>query len=463
MRQRSAVPGPPLRVILVGPKEYKHLKHNLELRRPLNQRICRRLAICKSYFVLILRSRYNSNRMLAILYRRNSIKWLARSNKKLQLCNNQNQLLGLNVLPRQIRIFPSSREYCVRESLTKLSPYTLSDTTSNTEKMIEILIFGAGAIGAFYGSRLAQNKNVNVSVVCRSNFKAVKAGGFSVTSPQFGDYKWVPTRTFPDAAEAVNAKVKWDYVVVSTKALPDVSDDSELLQGLVSPGTAIVLIQNGLGVEEPYLARFPDAVVLGAVTITSAAQPEHGHIKHNRWTRINSGPYPEDSGMATKKNDAFNELLVSAGIKDASSYSAKKMQLLRWHKIAINAAMNPSSVLSGGSDNQSMANDPDMQEHVLGVMNEVFDVAQKLFDQPFPKEFATPEQILRSTKKNSSGSKPSMQLDWADGKKMELEVILGAPIRIAKAKGLDMPRLQAMYALLKTAQRNREQSLKAKI
>lgn len=329
--------------------------------------------------------------------------------------------------------------------------------------MTEILIFGAGAIGAFYGSRLAQTENVNVSVVCRSNFNAVKAGGFSVTSPQFGDYKWTPTRTFPNAVEARKANIKWDYVVVSTKALPDVSDDSELLQGLISAGTAIVLIQNGLGVEEPYHARFPDAIVLGAVTITSAAQPEHGQIKHNRWTRINSGPYPGDSDEATRKNDAFNQLLMKAGIKDASSYSAEKMQLLRWHKVAINAAMNPSSVLSGGSDNASMALDPDMSEHVLGVMNEVFDVAQKMFGQPFPKGFASPQQILNSTKKNSSGSKPSMQLDWASGKKMELEVILGAPIRIAKAKGFDMPRLQAMYALLKTAQRNREQSLKAKI
>lgn len=330
-------------------------------------------------------------------------------------------------------------------------------------EMVEVLIFGAGAIGAFYGSRLAQIKGVSVSVVCRSNYKAVKADGFSVKSPQFGDYKWVPTRTFPNANEAQNARVKWDYVVVSTKALPDVSDDSELLQGLVDEETAVVLIQNGLGVEEPYHQRFGNAIILSAVTITSAAQPEHGLIQHNRWTRINSGPYPIDSPEAVKKNDLFNKLLVQSGIKDASAYSAEKMQLLRWHKIAINAAMNPSSVLSGGSDNYSMSQDPDMQEHLMGVMNEVFEVARKIFGQPFPKGFATPEQILNSTKKNSSGSKPSMQIDWAGGKKMELEVILGAPIKIAKAKGLEMPRLQAMYALLKTAQRNREQSPKAKI
>jgi len=327
----------------------------------------------------------------------------------------------------------------------------------------EILIFGAGAIGAFYGSRLALNKAVNVSVICRSNYNAVKSNGFSVASSQYGDYKWTPTRTFPKPAEAQKAGVTWDYVIVSTKALPDVSDDSELLQGLISKGTAIVLIQNGLGVEAPYAKRFPDAVVLSAVTICSAAQPNHGHIKHNRWTRINSGPYPTNSPEATKRNELFNQYLVDGGIKDASAYSAEKMQLLRWHKIAINAAMNPSSVLSGGSDNASMSHDPDMYEHLKGVMDEIFDVAPKITGKPFPKDFATAEQILRSTKKNPSGSKPSMQLDWAEGKKMELEVILGNPIRLAREKGFDMPRLQTMYALLKTAQRNREQDSKSKL
>jgi ketopantoate reductase len=39
---------------------------------------------------------------------------------------------------------------------------------------------------------------------------------------------------------------------------------------------------------------------------------------------------------------------------------------------------------------------------------------------------------------------------------MELEVILGNPVRIAKEKGLEMPRLQALYALLRKAQENRE-------
>lgn len=44
-----------------------------------------------------------------------------------------------------------------------------------------------------------------------------------------------------------------------------------------------------------------------------------------------------------------------------------------------------------------------------------------------------------------------MLLDWEAGRPMELEVILGNPVKIARAKGFEMPRLQSMYALLKVS------------
>lgn len=333
---------------------------------------------------------------------------------------------------------------------------------------VNILIVGAGAVGAFYASRLAQTSNVQVSVICRSNHAAVSTNGFSVTSPRYGSYNFTPRHTFANPKEAREADIKWDYIVVSTKALPDVSDDSVILEGLVKDGdknTAIVLIQNGLGVEEPYSTRFPAAIILSAVTIVSAAQTAPGIIQHNRWTRISIGPYLPSVGnsntstteeIAIKSNERFVNLLQQGGIKDAEAYSAQKLQLVRWHKIAINASMNPSAVLSGGSTNNSMANDPELYHHLKGVMDEVLTIAPKVLGRELPKEFATSEAILRSTLRNKSGSKPSMLLDWEAGRRMELEVILGNPIRIAREKGLEMPRLQSLYALLRMAQENRD-------
>ncbi|KAF2849713.1 2-dehydropantoate 2-reductase [Plenodomus tracheiphilus IPT5] len=333
-----------------------------------------------------------------------------------------------------------------------------------------VLILGAGAIGAFYASRLALAPNVSVSVICRSNYTAVYTSGFHVTSPQYGDYTFIPAHTFRNPEEARNSGLKWDYIVVSTKALPDVSDDSVILEGLVSEETAIVLIQNGLGVEAPYKTRFPDIPICSAVTIATCAQPTHGNIKHNRWTRINSGPYlphldtgnaplPSDD-TATQKNKTFIDLLTTGGIKDASAYPHSKLQLLRWHKIAINASFNPSSVLTLCTPNATMASDPELKHHLLATMTEILTTAPKILGQEMPADFATPEAIIRSTLRNTSGSKPSMAMDWEEGKRLEIEVILGNPIRMARERGLEMPRLQSLYALVRMAQAVREEQRK---
>jgi 2-dehydropantoate 2-reductase len=110
-----------------------------------------------------------------------------------------------------------------------------------------------------------------------------------------------------------------------------------------------------------------------------------------------------------------------------------------------------------------MSTDPELAIHLTGIMNEVLETAPKVLGQPLPAKLASAEQILNSTRRNSSGSKPSMWGDWEKGAKMELEVILGNPIRIAREKGVEMPRLQTMYALIKKAQENRDKRKEAKL
>jgi len=324
---------------------------------------------------------------------------------------------------------------------------------------ITILVVGAGAVGAFYASRLALAPSTSVSVICRSNYAAVSSSGFQITSPKYGSYTFTPALTFASPSTAINSGIHWDYILVSTKALPDLSDDSEILEGLVGDGTAIVLVQNGVGVEEPYVGRFPGVTVLSAVTVVSAAQTRPGVIAHNRWTRISIGPFLAQGiveAAAVEKNERFVGLLKEGHVLDAEAYSHAKLQMVRWHKIAINASMNPSAVLSGGTTNHDMCMDPELERHLKGVMDEVLETAPKVLGMPLTGGLASAEKLLQSTKRNMSGSKPSMLLDWEAGKRMELEVILGNPIRIARERGIEMPRLQSLYALLRMAQHNRD-------
>jgi 2-dehydropantoate 2-reductase len=277
----------------------------------------------------------------------------------------------------------------------------------------------------------------------------------------FGEYLFEPEHVFASIDQAASCGVVWDFIVVTTKALPDVSDDSVLIERVVTRGgqSAIVLIQNGVGVEELYKTRFGDEVpLLSAVTVVSAEQVEPGVVVQNRWTRISIGPY---TGRIEEKQDEvtakFVGILQAGGIKDAEAYDEKGLQAVRWHKIAINAAMNPSAVLSNGTGNARMATDADLRMHLRECMLEVFRGAEAAFGSPLPEHLARPDRILTSTERNTEG-RPSMLGDWERGSALELEVILGNPIRLARAAGVEMPRLHAMYALLKMAQRRRDEA-----
>lgn len=77
------------------------------------------------------------------------------------------------------------------------------------------------------------------------------------------------------------------------------------------------------------------------------------------------------------------------------------------------------------------------------------------------RQAPTDMHMIRSTERNTGG-KPSILLDWDAGRPMELEVILGNPIRIAREKGVTLPRIQSLYALLRSAQEARKVDLKEK-
>jgi 2-dehydropantoate 2-reductase len=224
----------------------------------------------------------------------------------------------------------------------KCDPISWASSSDMADDVCKILICGLGAVGGFYGSRLHRPPHAEVSVVCRSNYKAVAAGGVHLRTRAFGNYHFQPHAVFPSIESAANSGTVWDFVVVTTKALPDLHDDSSEIAPLIrSKRTSIVLIQNGVGVEEPHRRRFPDNVILSAVTVISAGQVEPGVVVQHRWTRISIGPYGGDDASrelqqrGTEATETFVRLLKEGGIKDAEAYDEAGLQLVRWHKIAI--------------------------------------------------------------------------------------------------------------------------------
>ncbi|PLW26715.1 hypothetical protein PCASD_20767 [Puccinia coronata f. sp. avenae] len=347
---------------------------------------------------------------------------------------------------------------------------------------IHILIVGAGAVGAFYGSRLHQPKEgVNVSFICRSNYEQVQAEGIEIESSTFGNYRIRPKRVFKSVDQAAElgpsgVGSKWDYVILCTKVLLDRVDDPGLLSPLLDigddgrPPPTLVLVQNGIGFEDNHRQRHPKIPILSAVTFINAEQLKPNLIKHNRWTRISIGPYHNFSSYILQPHPPVNPQLVThsqsqlkllvtmlrkGGIDDAEMHSEKALQIVRWHKLAINASMNPSSIISGGIPSSEMVKIPQLRLHLEGCMEEVLEAGKKIFGiDSFPPGSASIERILESSARSNQLSiiKPSMLVDWELGRPLEIEAMLGLPIRITSRAGLKMGRIQSMYAFLSQLQ-----------
>src|SRR5512139_446754 len=89
----------------------------------------------------------------------------------------------------------------------------------------KVIIIGAGAIGAFYGSLLAK-AGAEVSVVCRSDCDRVKQSGFTIGSADLGSYHFMPNQVLKNAADYQGPA---DYVLLCTKILPG-ADRAALLR-----------------------------------------------------------------------------------------------------------------------------------------------------------------------------------------------------------------------------------------
>ena len=126
-----------------------------------------------------------------------------------------------------------------------------------------VLVHGSGAIGAVYIYLLLQAKCF-VTAVCRSNYTAAKTHGFTIDSERYGrGIKIHPNVVRTPEEAASQSQDHFDFIIVSTKALPGQKPSTpEVIKPAVTEGkTTIVLIQNGIGIEDEYATAFPSSAL----------------------------------------------------------------------------------------------------------------------------------------------------------------------------------------------------------
>ncbi|KAI1397865.1 6-phosphogluconate dehydrogenase C-terminal domain-like protein [Hypoxylon fuscum] len=317
-----------------------------------------------------------------------------------------------------------------------------------------VLVFGAGSLGAAYGWVLSRDVGEsNVTAVCRSNYDAASEAGFTIHSKLWGDdIKFKPrvARTVDDAV--TQCPDHFSYVVVAAKAIPTSPSTAELIKpAVVDRDTVIVLIQNGIGIEEEYATLYPNNPILSTVAYFPATQVSPGVVHHQEVETLHVGTYPASAPAQHKEAaQGFVELI---GRCKATAKLHDDVQRERWSKLLVNGSWNPVSALTRLRDRQFIdSKKPDGKngEHALAfirdVMLEIAAVAQAYGYRDIDAELVE-FQIQRAAVRQLPGIQTSMLADALEGKTMEVDAIVGNAVRLAREKGVPVPMLRTIYLL----------------
>ncbi len=298
--------------------------------------------------------------------------------------------------------------------------------------MTKIIIVGAGAIGSLYGGKLHQ-AGAEVSFICRSNYDVIKMHGINIRST-WGDFNFRPQNTYLNTNEC---EEEFDFAIIATKVLPQASV-IDSISSILNKTTAIVLIQNGIHIENPILDKFPNHQLISGLAFVCANKIDANTTHHQDFGRLVLGNYPHKISAKTLE---LVELFIKAGVPCEASANIKTE---RWKKLIWNAAFNPMSVLCGGINTQEILRNPAAKNLAINIMQEVYMLAEA---DGCNLEVDVIEKNITATEKMTP-YKTSMLLDFEAHREMETEAILGNALRFAKNKSVKTPYLESLYALL---------------
>jgi 2-dehydropantoate 2-reductase len=295
-----------------------------------------------------------------------------------------------------------------------------------------IAIVGAGALGCYYGARLAKAGN-NVHFLVRSGRAAIMARGLRVKTPteRFQLKKVQAQATAEDIGPC-------DLVIISVKATANAAL-APLLPPLVGPHTLVLTLQNGLGVEEPVAEVVGADRVLGAICFVGVTRTAPGVVQCSFPGLVMLGEFGRPAHARTR---ALAQLFVQAGVKCEAQ---DNLEELRWKKLVWNVPFNGLAIVAGGVTTDVLLADEGLRTLARRLMEEILEAAAK-FGHAIPRAFMD-LQFERTVKLGKY--EPSSLIDFREGRALELEEIWGEPVRRAKSVGVPVPRLEMLHALIR--------------
>jgi 2-dehydropantoate 2-reductase len=301
------------------------------------------------------------------------------------------------------------------------------------EKQFTYAVVGSGAIGSYYGAKLARH-GLDVRFLMRSDLETVKNRGLELVEET--GLTHLPK---PQAVGTPQEIGPVDVVLIGIKATANQALES-LIPPLLKESTVLVTLQNGLGNEEFLAERYGAHRVLGGLCFICLNRIAPGVIRHIGTGTLSIGEFNRPPENRTR------QIVSDFRASGVEARAVESLVLERWRKLVWNIPFNGLSIAAGNIPTSAILADEGLRELARELMEETLEAAGAL-GHFIPASFIE-DQFARTYPMGDY--QPSSLLDHVAGRPVEVEPIWGEPHRQAQKAGVNMIRTQMLYRLLKS-------------
>lgn len=299
---------------------------------------------------------------------------------------------------------------------------------------MKFCIVGAGGVGGYFGARLAADGNDVAFVARGAHRKAMEEKGLTVRSP-LGDVRIAEPKVSEDPAEIGPC----DVVLLCVK-MWDTEAAAALIRPLLARDAAVISLQNGVAAEDILSSLLGAQHVMGGVAQISAHIIEPGVIAQTgKFARILFG---ELDGSSSWRQDGLAAACEAA--EGMEGRASNEIQAAIWRKLVLLSPIAGSCCLHRATIGE-IVEEPDRVAQLEAQIAETAAVGRAKGVALAPE---VEENAIKALSGMPSEMKPSMLLDLESRRRLELDWLTGATVRLGKELGVDTPASAAVYAAL---------------
>jgi len=299
---------------------------------------------------------------------------------------------------------------------------------------MRIAVMGTGGTGGYFGGLLAR-AGEDVSFIARGDhLEAIRKSGLAIKSVLAGDFS-IPAKATDNTQDIGPV----DLILFCVKAY-DNAAAADQIRPLTGPETVVLSVQNGIDNEQQIGEVIGPEHIVGCVSYVSSIIDSPGVVSQT------GGPgkivLGEMQGGKSARTEIIQNTLQNSGIA-AELHS--DIQVALWQKFLAICGVNGITALTRLPMGEILACE-ETRNLMRGTMEEVEAVA-RASGAALPGDCVDQSMDLFSSLEPSI--RGSMYYDLAGGRRLELDVLNGALVRLGGKHGIPTPINFAIYAALK--------------